>query len=141
MLKQLLFSMPSSSSPSAHIGLLIGRLGLGLTIAFAHGMGKLPPAQGLVDGVAAIGFPMPYVFAWCAALSEFLGGIFLALGLFARPSAAALSFTMAVAAFLVHANDPFSKKEFAMVYLFGFLIILFTGPGRYSLDSLITRRK
>lgn len=53
-------------------GLLIFRLFIGLTMAFAHGWGKLPPPQMLVDGLSSMGFPLPIFFAWCAALSEFL---------------------------------------------------------------------
>jgi putative oxidoreductase len=43
--------------------------------------------------------------------------------------------TMLVAAFIVHLDDPFKRKELALLYLVGFLIVLLMGPGKYSLDK------
>jgi len=43
--------------------------------------------------------------------------------------------TMIVAAFIVHLDDPFKRKELALLYLVGFLIVLLMGPGKYSLDK------
>jgi putative oxidoreductase len=42
---------------------------------------------------------------------------------------------MLVAAFIVHLDDPFKRKELALLYLVGFLIVLLMGPGKYSLDK------
>ncbi|MCC6137718.1 MAG: DoxX family protein, partial [Bdellovibrionaceae bacterium] len=100
------------------IGLLIFRIFIGLSMALVHGFTKLPPNDDLVSGVAAIGFPIPVVFAWMAALSEFVGGLFIASGLFTRYAALFLGFTMSVAAFVVHAKDPFQVKEMALMFLF-----------------------
>ncbi len=43
---------------------------------------------------------------------------------------------MSVAALIVHAGDPFSGREMALLYLTGFLAVLILGPGRYSTDQL-----
>ena len=87
------------------LGLLILRLA-GLYLAVAHGWGKIVGlASGetrFLEGVARIGFPMPLAFAWAAALSEFLGGLTIALGLFTRWAAPFAAFTMCVAAFGGH---------------------------------------
>lgn len=122
------------------LGILLFRLFIGLAMAFAHGLGKMPPPDRLVEGVTAMGFPMPIVFAWCAALSEFIGGILIATGLFTRLSALALGFTMAVAAFVAHAADPFNNKEMALLYLFSCVLLIFTGAGKYSLDKIIRKK-
>lgn len=122
------------------LGLLLFRLFIGITMAFAHGLSKLPPNEQLVAGVAAIGFPLPILFAWMAALSEFLGGLCLAAGLFTRYAAAFLGFTMAVAAFIVHAQDPFQTKEMAFLYLASCVLLLFCGAGSYSLDRKIRNK-
>ena len=42
---------------------------------------------------------------------------------------------MAVAALIVHAEDPFGTKEKALMYALCFLVIFFTGAGKYSLDK------
>lgn len=124
-----------ATSRATDIGLLILRLGVGLAMAFGHGIGKIPPSEGFVEGTAAMGFPVPVVFAWAAALSEFLGGILIALGLLTRPAALMLAGTMAVAAFVRHVADPFSTKELALVYLVASLALLIAGAGRYALDA------
>ena len=146
-IKSLLLG-PGSSLPG-DLGLLILRAGVGLMIAFGHGRGKLftdgrlGPSDQFISGVAKMGMPMPTVFAWCAALAEFLGGLLLALGLLTRPAALALTINMLVAIVGVHLHDPVFKgdvpgyKEPALLYLLPFLTLLLTGPGRFSLDRAI----
>ncbi|MFP5519168.1 MAG: DoxX family protein [Bdellovibrionia bacterium] len=120
-------------------GILIFRLFVGFAMAFAHGLGKVPPGEQLIGGVTAMGFPLPVVFAWAAALSELVGGVLIGFGLFTRLSSLALGFTMAVAAFLVHAADPFQQKELAFFYLVSCIMLIFTGAGKYSLDKVIRK--
>lgn len=122
------------------IGLLILRVGIGLAMAFGHGLGKLPPSAGFVEGVGGLGFPAPVLFAWLAALSEFAGGLLIALGLLTRPAAASLAFTMCVAFFLQHAADPFPDKEPAFVFGVIALALVATGAGRFSVDRFLRRR-
>lgn len=122
------------------IGLLVLRVGAGLAMAFAHGLGKIPPSEGFVANTAGLGFPAPELFAWLAALSEFGGGLLIALGLFTRLGAAGLLFTMGVAFFLAHGGDPFGDRELSFVYGVASLALLAAGPGRFSLDALISRR-
>ena len=122
-------------------GVLILRVWLG-AMMISHGVGKVfGTPEKFMEGVAGMGFPMPEVFAWAAALSEFAGGILLVFGLFARPAALLGAITMAVAAFIRHADDPFGKKELALTYLVLHLVVILAGPGRFSLDWLLGRRK
>ena len=88
------------------IALLLLRL-TGLGLAINHGWGILSSfAAGggdrFIAGVEALGFPMPVIFAWVAALAEFGGGLLLALGLGTRIAASFAAFAMFVAAFLRH---------------------------------------
>ena len=135
------FLGPGEMAVAIGLGLLVLRLGLGIAMALAHGVGKLPVSEGFVANTASLGFPLPTVFAWAAALSEFAGGLLLALGLLTRPAAAALVSTMLVAFFLAHAGDPFGDREMAFIYGVGFLALLFAGGGRYSLDAVFFREK
>jgi len=125
------------ASVVADAGLLVLRLMAGLALAFAHGINKIPPTEGFVGAVDALGFPFPVFFAWSAGVAEFVGGLCLAVGLFTRPAALLVAFTMAVAFFLQHAGDPFGDKEKA--FLFGgiALFYLFTGGGRFSADAFL----
>ena len=139
--KLFLFSGETVSSNLANVVLLIARLGLGGMMAFAHGLGKLPPSDGFIAGVSALGFPLPVIFAWAAGLCEFVGSLAVSIGLATRLSALMVSFTMLVAAFGRHFSDPFEKKEMALVYLCGFLLCAVVGSGRYSIDYLMQKRR
>jgi len=87
-----------------------------------------------------MGFPIPALFAWAAALSEFVGGIFLALGFSTKPSAVFITLTMLVAALIRHAEDPFGRKEKAILFALIAIYFIFKGAGKYSLDNMIYNR-
>lgn len=112
---------------------------VGLFMAFGHGLAKIPPSGLFVDGVMAMGFPLPIAFAWAASFSEFAGGILLALGLFTRPSAFMIASTMFVAGVIRHASDPFRQKELAFLYLVIALLFLVHGGGKWSIDRFLRK--
>lgn len=117
-------------------GLLVLRVCAGLFMAFGHGLGKMPPSEGLIKSTADLGFPLPTLFAWSAALSEFLGGLLIALGLFTRPAAFFWICTMGTAAFIRHADDPFGTKEKALLYFTLGIFFLLSGGGKYGVGKL-----
>jgi putative oxidoreductase len=130
-----------STRGNVDLGLLLLRAGFGLTLAFGHGLGKLTNPQKFLGSVTRHGFPLPEVMAPIAALSEFVGGILVAIGLATRPAALFVIGTMLGAAFVVHGGDPFSKKESALAYALVAFVILVAGPGRYSLDARLEKRR
>ena len=130
----------SINAAATDAGLLILRLYAGLALALAHGYGKLPPSPQFIEGVGELGYPIPLVFAWAAALSEFAGGILLALGLATRPAAFFIAITMATAGFLAHASDPFNAKEKPFLFLAVAILFVLAGAGRYSIDALLRER-
>lgn len=120
------------------VGLTIVRIGFGAHLAILHGWGKFPiPSPRFVEGVAEMGFPAPAFFAFMAGLSEFLGGILLALGIATRPAALLVGTTMFVAAFFAHADDPWARKELALLYLLVAICFLLAGGGRFSGDRFV----
>lgn len=141
MLRNFFMGTAWTKSPSINLGLLIIRVFAGITLAFAHGLGKLPPSVGLINTVRALDFPAPEIFAWAAGLSEFLGGIFVAMGLFTRPSAFLIAFTMTVASFGQHADDPFAIKEKALLFLAISIMLLITGSGKYGVDGMFKEKR
>jgi putative oxidoreductase len=136
----LLFGGAKIQPGGAELGLLILRVGAFGLLALTHGWAKLPVHQGFIDMVAGMGFPYPVVFAWAASLSEFAGALFAALGLFTRPAALLVAFTMSVAAFVAQAGKPLADREMALLYLGIALVYLFLGAGRFSVDALINKR-
>lgn len=133
--------MHSRREKSLALGVLWLRVSMGLGISLFHGYGKVfgGRMEQFMEGVAKMGFPMPDLFAWAAALSEFLGGILIALGLGTRIAAFFVFSTMTVAAFVRHASDPFDVKEMALLYGTIAMAIMLIGPGRFSLDYLISK--
>lgn len=138
-LGSLVFGGSGGASPFADIGLLLLRVFTGSALT-THGISKVPPQAKLVETVAGLGFPLPELFAWSAGLTELVGGALLVIGLFTRPAAALILFTMLVAAFNLHGGSPFSEQELGLLYgsvAFAFMLI---GPGRFSIDALLFRR-
>ena len=136
-----LCSAPSMPTPLGDVGLLITRLFFGISMAWAHGIHKLPASEKWVANVESLGFIFPEVFAWSAGLAEFAGGIFIALGLVTRGAAFSLLITMCVAAFIAHSGDPFRKMELGLCYGVVSLMLVTLGGGRYSLDAFISSRR
>jgi putative oxidoreductase len=83
--------------------------------------------------------------AGIGGLMEIVGGALLVLGLFTRPVAFILSGEMAVAYWQFHApTSPFPSENMgapAMLYCFFWFYLVFAGPGPWSLDALIARRR
>lgn len=138
-MRRLLVGGESNLSLSANAGLTLLRVFAGIALAFGHGIGKIPPGEGLIETTARIGFPAPVIFSWAAALSEFLGGILLALGLLTRPAAFFIAFTMLVTLLGVHRADPFQKQEMAFLYFFISVAFLLKGSGDWSIDALLRK--
>jgi putative oxidoreductase len=137
LIKKFLVSITPESSSFNELSMTALRVFAGASMAFAHGLGKLPPSEGLIGKTAEMGFPEPLFFAWAAALSEFVGGLMIAGGLLTRVGALFVAFTMIVAAFGAHAADPFGKQELSLFYLVVSLVFLVRGSGRISVDRFL----
>jgi putative oxidoreductase len=131
--------MFTSAEINRNLGLLIIRLASGGLMAFLHGWPKL---VGFIDKMDS--FPDPLHVGSIASLTltvfaEFFCALLIVLGVFTRPAAIILSFTMFVAAFVVHSGDPLGEREMAMFFLAAYLTIFFNGSGKYSLNRLSFR--
>lgn len=140
MLKQILFGGESGLSFIGNAGIALLRIFAGASLSLAHGFGKIPVQEKFIEGTANLGFPLPTFFAWAAALSEFLGGAFLALGLFTRLSGLFIAVTMFVAAFIANGGKGFEKQELALFYLVVGLLFLLKGAGDWSLDAFLRKK-
>lgn len=136
MLQRVLFGNEITGTALANLGFTLLRVFTGIGL-MTHGIGKVPPGEQFIGGVEKLGFPLPIVFAWAAGLAEFAGGALIALGLLTRPASFFALFTMLVAAFGVHLNDPFARKEMALLYGFLALCFMLAGGGEWSIDALL----
>jgi len=124
------------------VGLVWLRFLVGCGIA-SHGLEKIfgGKIEGFSQAVAHLGFPLPSLFAWAAALSEGLGGLCLAVGLGTRVAAFFIFCTMSVALFLQHRADPFQTKELAYLYWSVSGALMMLGGGSYALEQRIRTRR
>jgi putative oxidoreductase len=88
--------------------------------------------------------PAAFSLSWIAGILEFAGGALLVVGLFTRPVAFVLSGLMAFAYFIAHAPKSFfpvlNGGDAAILFCFGFLYMVFAGPGSLSLDAYLGRK-
>lgn len=87
-------------------------------------------------------FPMPLTMAFLAKGSELSGGIFVLVGLFTRPAASLIAFTMLVATLTANLGKNWNiDGGFTVSYFLFALILIIEGGGKYSLDYLVSRKK
>jgi putative oxidoreductase len=111
------------------------------------GWGKLGDINKVINFFTTLGIPAPALNAWFISGLELVGGILLILGLGSRLIALPLAIDMIVAYVAADRealgqifSDP--DKFYAAApytFLMASLIILIFGPGRFSVDALLTR--
>jgi len=133
-----------TSTGSMHFALLIIRVGFGVIFMF-HGWPKITAGVetwtwlGGAMGNIGLGFA-PAFWGFLAAMAEFVGGLFLVLGLLTRPFAAMMLFTMIMATLMHFVNgDPQSTILHTTKGIAVFAGFLFSGAGKYSVDSMLSR--
>ena len=116
-----------------NIALLILRVVFAGSMLYGHGLGKL---NRLLEGNLSFSNPLgigeiPTLIL--AVFSEFLAPIFIIIGYKTKFFSFFPAATMFVAAFIVHWGDPFGRVEKALLFLTVFVILMMTGPGKYSI--------
>lgn len=76
-----------------------------------------------------------------AIFSELVCSILLILGLGTRLIIIPLILTMVVVVFIINGQQTLGHKESGLLFLLPFVVILFMGPGRISLDQFIFGKK
>ena len=118
-----------------NIALLILRVVFAGSMLYGHGLSKL---NRLIEGDLSFANPIGIGEAptlVLAVFSEFLAPLFILIGYKTKIFSFFPAATMFVAAFIVHLSDPFARKEKAILFLIGFIVIMMMGPGKYSIDK------
>lgn len=68
-------------------------------------------------------------------LGEVIAPALIIIGFRTRLFSIFPAITMLVAAFIVHLDDPFARKEKALLFAMCFIVIFLVGPGKYSIDK------
>lgn len=114
-------------------GLFLLRIILGLFM-LSHGWQKIVNFDMLTAG-----FPDPFYVGSSTSLvlsifAEFGCSLLILLGLFTRIVTIPLMVGMFVAGFIVNADVAFISQEMAFLYLCLYVVIIFMGAGKFSLD-------
>ncbi len=123
-------------------GALLLRLVLGVAMIH-HGFSKVIPAHGFQHTplsamdqfshfVASLGIP-PW-FGYVSALTEFLGGILLILGLLVRFAAFMITVNLLVAFFAVDLHRGYAASEYVLALIAIAVMLLFNGAGALAVD-------
>lgn len=121
------------------------RVVLGI-IFIAHGAQKVFGAfgghgiPGVMGMIESFGLKPVFLWTWALALTEFLGGIAILLGLATRFAAFAIAVVMSVAIIAVHLRQGFFGYEFPLALFAMALSLIASGAGKVSLDWLIAQR-
>ena len=107
------------------------------------GWGKIHNLDTFTQRFAGWGIPFPAFNAALSAYTEFLGGFLVVIGLGTRLVAIPLVINMIVAIVSVKLKDLDGVNAFfeldEPLYGLGFLWLVFSGPGRVSLDHFIAK--
>ena len=131
-------------------GLLILR-GAGLLLAGTFGVqkigwywsafhaGKSLSSAGLAPLIAKMGFPIPVALAIWITFNESIGAFLIGCGFLTRLLAASAALGMAGALYTsVRLGEDWLR---AALYLIVFTVLVLTGPGKFSVDHLLQRKK
>jgi len=137
MVLKRFFSTKSVSGSLASFGLLVLRVAIS-AMMLTHGLAKIANFSTLSPNFDLIGIGGDLSLA-LVIFAEVFCSIALILGFLTRLATFPLIFAMGVAIFIKHAADAFTVKELALLYLTVYVVLLLTGPGRYSVDRAVWR--
>ena len=131
-----------TGSTALHAGLLLMRLGIGamfMIFGFPKLTGGPSGWESLGGAMAVVGIGWaPAFWGFMAAVSEFVGGLALVLGILVRPFAVLMTITMVVAvAMLKSGGAPLLQYGHALDMAIVFAGLTVAGGGRFALGALI----
>jgi putative oxidoreductase len=133
--------MKGTTDPWTSLGLLILRLGTGGLLLYAHGWGKL---MSFSDRLHTFADPIglgPEVSFILVLTAEVLCAVLVAAGMWTRFAAVPILIFALVATFVQHWDDPFGKKELALLYGIPALTLILTGGGMFALEAVLGKKR
>lgn len=135
-MKKLFLKITSSDGNCQDVAVLFLRLFVG-AMMLTHGWAKLsafPVLSHTFPDPLGIGSMMSLILILFAEVGC---SLLLILGLLTRLATLPLLFGMSIAILITHGADPFSARELPILYMGMYVVLLFTGGGRFSLDATI----
>jgi len=126
------------SAAALNIGMLVLRTGMSV-LMLAHGYDKLINFWEYQKKFMNFLGTGNMVSLGMVVFAEFFCSIFLILGLMTRLAVIPLIITMFVALYMAHNGKIFGEGEHAALFICGYITLFLIGPGRFSVDGLITK--
>ena len=119
-------------------GLFILRSGAGILMA-NHGYMKLEHFNEMSNQFTSFLGLSPAISLALVIFSELVCAILVTIGLFTRFACIPLIISCTYALVKAHQWDVFAKGELVTLFLAAFITLLFTGPGKVSIDNMISK--
>lgn len=139
-MKKLLLKLVASDQKHFNMGILGLRLFVGLIMLCVHGMAKLLTFSELSANFPdplGVGSTISLIMILCAEVGC---SLLLIFGLMTRLATLPLMFGMLMAFFVIHSGMPFTGRELPFLYVGIYVILLWTGGGKYALDEVIRQK-
>ena len=136
--KRSILCEPENHSTAQSAILLAARIVFGF-LFMSHGIAKWLLFKEITETFPdpiGIGGTMSF---WLVLFAEIICSFGFILGVLFRLCLIPMIFTMCIAVFVIHAGDPLVRVEPALMYLTIFLLMYISGPGRFSIDSILRR--
>lgn len=106
-----------------------------------HGAGKIVDPFGAVQMVEGLGFYPGVIWSPLLAITEFFGGILLAIGLLTRPAAFAATIVLLVTVYFhwVQLDQGFSGAEKSLLWAAMTFYFVIRGGNRHSVDARLKK--
>jgi putative oxidoreductase len=122
-------------------GILLLRVAVSLEIAIVHGFKKIGVGVAQAENIPnPLHLPEAFnsVFAIAANI---IFPFFVLIGLFTRLATLPTLAVTLTGYFVVHWNDSLLQRDTPFIYSLIFLVILILGPGKYSIDNAIYKKR
>lgn len=137
-LKKILLSTKLAKSTPDWVSLIL-RVSFGVMM-IPHGWMKIQYFDSIVSkGFVSFLGMSPSVSLGLAIFAELVCAVLLIVGLFTRLAAIPLIITAFVIMSSVNNFDVIGKNDISLAIMVAFVVILILGPGKYSLDNLLSK--
>lgn len=120
---------------SFDLSILVFRVVISIQLIVVHGLKKIGIGTDMAEKVPnPFHFPelINQTFAIC---SNILFPLFVIVGFYTRLATIPILIVTLSGYFIVHWNDTLLQSDIPFMYSMAFLLIAFTGAGKYSIDS------
>jgi putative oxidoreductase len=143
-----LSSVSNRRITTVDVGLLVLRLGAGVSLFLLFGLTKLKAANSyfhtgaweFVDFNRKVGLPVPVLIALLQTLNESVGALFVVAGFQTRYAAGSIALGFVAATYLsIRMGED--AWLIALFYAVMFTTLALTGSGKFSIDRVLTLRR